>query len=265
MKRSPAVWLAPAAILWGIGVLAPLVWLVRLSLYWQGNETGEHRFDVLFYHPGTLTLDNYYRIFTDRFYLRMILFTAGLGLLVTAVTAPLGYVLGYAIYRSTPRAKALLVLLIALPKFTNILVFVYGLKILLGPNGLGPVVAGEVLLLLPYAALTIAAALEAVPFELVEAARGLGASAFAAFWNVTFRLSLPGVITAGLLTLVWSLGAFLGPYLLGGPEQYTIAVQVERETNLDLRWALAAALNMVLLAIVAALGYAVSRFRMRLP
>lgn len=264
MNSRLAALLAPSALLWAVGVAAPLAWLLRMSFYWQGRGEGEHRFDVLFYHPGTFSLDNYARIFTDWFYLRMILFTLGLGLLVTLITVPLGYVLAYAVYRSRPRGKAVLLVLIALPKFTNVIVFVYGLKILLGPNGLGPVVAGEVLMLLPYAALTIAAALETVPFELVEAARGLGAGQCAAFWNVTFRLSLPGTLAAALLVLLWSLGAFLSPYLLGGPSQYTIAVQVDRETNFDLNWALAAALNVVLLAMVGALGYAVSRVRMRL-
>ena len=36
-----------------------------------------------------------------------------------------------------------------LPQFTNILVFVYGLKMIFGPSGFWPVVAAEVLMLLP--------------------------------------------------------------------------------------------------------------------
>lgn len=255
--------LAPAALLWTIGVLGPLLWILRLSLAWQGSPKDEHAYDVLFYHPGTWTLANYARIFSEWFYLRMLLFTAGLALLVTAVSVTLGYVLAYAVYRASPRFKTALLVLIVMPKLTNILVFIFGLKIMLGPSGLLPVVAGETFLLLPYAALTIAAALEAVPRHLIDTARGLGARPGAAFWNVVFPLSLPGVVAAVLLVLLWSLGAFLGPYLLGNPSQYTIAVQVDRETNFDLNWALAAALNTVMMAAVAAIGYGASRFRSR--
>jgi spermidine/putrescine transport system permease protein len=260
--RRQALLLAPAALLWTAGVLAPVLLLLRLSLYWRGPE-GEHKFDV-FYYPGTWTLQNYAWIFTDSFYLRTLLFTLGLGILVTAITVTLGYILAYAIYRASGPGKALLIVLIALPKFTSIIVFVYGLKILVGPNGLWPVVAGEVLMLLPYAALTIAAALQAVSPRLVEAAHGLGAGAWAAFWNVTFRASLPGAIAATLLVFLWSLGAFLSPYLLGGPNQYTLAVQVDRQTYFDLNWPLAAALNITLLILVAAIGYTATRVRARL-
>jgi ABC-type spermidine/putrescine transport system permease subunit I len=244
-----------------MGVALPLGWLLRLSLYSRGAAAGERQFDVLFYQPGTWTLENYARVFTDWFYVRTLLFTVGLGLAVTAVTVTVGYVLAYAVYRSGPRGKAALLALIVLPKFANVIVFVYGLKILFGASGLVPVGAGEVWMLVPYAALTIAAALASVPPQLVEAARGLGASAASAFWSVTFRLSLPGTAAATILTLLWSMGAFLSPYLLGTPDQYTVSVLVDRETNSDLNWAMAAALNVVLMAIVAALGLAATRVR----
>jgi ABC-type spermidine/putrescine transport system permease subunit I len=170
-------------------------------------------------------------------------------------------VLGYAVYRATSRAKLALILLIALPKFTNILVFVYGVKIIFGANGFVPVVAGEVLLLAPYAALTIAAALEAVPWHLVEAARGLGASASAAFFQVTLPLSMPGVSAAAILTILWSASAFLGPYLLGQPAQYTVAVEVERQVHQDLDWTIAAALNVILIGVLTGSSYMLASLR----
>ncbi len=175
----------------------------------------------------------------------------------------LGYVVAYAFYRSSPVGKLVLGVLVVLPKFTNILVFVFGLKMIFGPSGLAPVIAGEVLMLLPYAVLTIAAALEAVPFALADAARGLGASASQAFWRITFPLAMPGTLAAATLVVLWSLGAFLGPYLLGQPAQYTLSVEVDRQTNHDLNWALAAALNVVLLAVMGACGYGLTAARRR--
>jgi ABC-type spermidine/putrescine transport system permease subunit I len=259
--KSPKLLLIPSALLWLAGVLTPLVFVLRMSFYSRGDVTGEKQLDTLFYQAGTWSVESFTKILTQPYFHRLFGFTALLALVVSALTLLFGYVLGYAIYRATPRGKIALILLIALPKFTNILVFTFGVKVIFGANGFVPVVAGEVLLLVPYAALTIAAALEAVPYHLVEAARGLGASAAAAFWRVTLPLSGPGVIAAATLTVLWSASAFLGPYLLGQPAQYTVAVEVDRQMHENLDWTLGAALNVVLIAIMAATAYLITLVR----
>lgn len=262
--RSWKLLLAPSALLWLAGVLTPLVFVLRMSLYSRGDTSGEKSLDTLFYQAGTWSLDSFAKILTEPFYQRLFGFTALLAIVVTTLTLLIGYLLGYAVYRATPRGKIALVLLIALPKFTNILVFVFGVKMIFGASGFLPVVAGEVMLLVPYAALTIAAALEGVPYHLVEAARGLGASAAGAFWRVTLPLSMPGVSAAAILTVLWSASAFLGPYLLGQPAQYTVAVEVERQVMQELNWTLGAALNVVLIGILATTAYVMSSVRRRL-
>jgi len=253
--KTARLLLIPSALLWLAGVVTPLAFLLRMSFYSRGDVSGEKQLDTLFYQAGTWSVQSFAKILTQPYYHRLFGFTALLALVVSALTLLAGYVLGYAVYRATPRGKIILILLIALPKFTNILVFTFGVKMIFGANGFLPVVAGEVLLLVPYAALTIAAALEAVPYHLVEAARGLGASAAAAFWRVTLPLSGPGVAAAATLTVLWSAGAFLGPYLLGQPAQYTIAVEVDRQVHQDLDWTLGAALNVLLIVMMAATGY----------
>lgn len=256
--------LLPSALLWIAGVLTPLVFVLRMSLYARGKAAGEHSFDVLFYQPGTWSIESYAKVLGDAFFRGVFGFTFLLAAVVTVLTLLFGYLLGYAVYRAGPREKVALILLIMLPKFTNILVFVFGVKMIFGANGFVPVVVGEVLLLVPYAALTIAAALEAVPYHLVEAARGLGASPAEAFWRVTLPLSMPGVSAAAILTILWSASGFLGPYLLGEPAHYTVAVEVERQVNDDLNWTLAAALNIVLIGVLAGSAYLLSLLRRRL-
>lgn len=255
--------LGPSAFLWLAGVLAPLVLVLRMSLYSRGAAAGEQQYDVLFFQPGTWSLESYATVLTEPFYLRIFGFTALLTAAVGCLTLTCGYLLGYAIYRAARRGKVILILLIVLPKFNNILVMVHGVKMIFGPSGFWPVVAGEVLLLTPYAALTIAAALEAVPYHLVEAARGLGATAAAAFWRVTLPLSMPGVSAAVILTVLWSASAFLAPYLLGQPAHYTVAVEVDRQVHTDLNWTLGAALNIVLMAVLAGSSYLLAKSRRR--
>ena len=127
---------------------------------------------------------------------------------------------------------------VILPKFTNVLVLMYGFLIVFGANGLVnrpaarhravrepvpmvynlfAVLLGEVVLIMPYCVLVLVAVLHAIDPELEEAARSLGASEAQVFWHVTLPLSLPGVWGPMLLAFIWGVGAFVAPYLLGTP------------------------------------------------
>jgi ABC-type spermidine/putrescine transport system permease subunit I len=68
------------------------------------------------------------------------------------------------------------------------------------------------------------------------------------FWRVTLPLSAPGLVLAGQLALVWGVGAFLGPLLLGGPPEATLSVEVHRQAFEYGRWPHAAAQAVLLVA-----------------
>jgi ABC-type spermidine/putrescine transport system permease subunit I len=118
------------------------------------------------------------------------------------------------------------------------------------------VIIAETYLILPYAILVITLALDRIDPALVPAARGLGAGPWMAFRRVTLPLSLPGVVLAGLLCLIWSLGAFVGPVLLGGPDEATLGVMVLKWGQEDGNWpraAAAAILSLITVALCVAL------------
>jgi ABC-type spermidine/putrescine transport system permease subunit I len=71
------------------------------------------------------------------------------------------------------------------------------------------------------------------------------------FRRITLPLSLPGVAVAGQLCLIWALGAFVGPALLGGPEQTTLSVLVQREGTEYSNWPRAAATAVLTVLTVA--------------
>lgn len=199
----------------------------------------------------------------------MLGFTLFLGLAVTALTLLVAYPLALYIHRLPPRWKALTLTAVVLPKLASVLVIIYGLKLLLDSTGpvnatlmklgmvsepvmlfhnLTGVLIGEVYLILPYALLVLVAAFDRIDPTLVPAARGLGASSWTAFWRITGPLSLPGVALAGLLTLIWALGAFVAPVLLGSPEEITLAVEVQRQTFENIHWPRGAATAVLMLA-----------------
>lgn len=273
--------LSPVALFSLAFFLFPLLSLFRVSLAANpgGTGYGEGR---AFYVPGTWTLDNYVRFFQDAYFVQLALFTVELGVLTALATTVVAYALAYQIYRARPLVKSALLMVVILPKFTNVLVLMYGFLVVFGANGLlnralmavgltrepvamvynlFSVLLGEIVLILPYCVLVIAAVLHAIDPALQEAARGLGASPARVFWEVTLPLSLPALWVSVLLSFIWGVGAFVAPYLLGKPELYTLAVEVDRQTNWRLNWAMGAAVAFVLMAIILVLVFAFTRLQ----
>src|SRR4029079_19373899 len=127
--------------------------------------------------------------------------------------------------------------------------------ILLTHNLLGVAIAATYLIL-PYSILILVLALDRIDPALVTAARGLGAGPWGAVQRVTLPLSVPGVVVAGQLCLIWALGAFVGPVLLGGPAQATLGVMVQKWGQEDSYWPRApatAVLSLVTVAVCMAL------------
>ncbi len=261
----PLALATPAGLLLLVFLAGPLMLLARVSLYESAGGRG-------FYQPGTWTAANFAALARDAYFREVVAFTLTLALGVTMLVLALAYPLALFIHGLAPRWKAAALGAVVLPKLASMLVGVYGLQAILGGSGpvnqllmaagmvrepvplmrnLFGVVAGETYLLLPYAVLILVVALGRIDPALVPAARGLGASAWQAFRRVTWPLSRPGLAAAGPLTAVWALGAFVGPLLLGGPAETTLAVEVHRQAVENNRWPLGAATAVVLIGTFA--------------
>jgi ABC-type spermidine/putrescine transport system permease subunit I len=55
------------------------------------------------------------------------------------------------------------------------------------------------------------------------------------------------------------MGAFVAPYLLGKPELYTLAVEVDRQTNWRLNWAMGATVATILMAMILVFAFVFMR------
>jgi ABC-type spermidine/putrescine transport system permease subunit I len=253
--------IAPAVLLLAVFLAGPLLLLLRVSLFVPAGSRG-------FYQPGTWTAGNFADLLGDRYFREVLTFTVLFAAAVTLLVLVIAYLLALFIHGLPARQKALALGAVVLPKLGSMLVVVCGLQALLSGGGpvnrllsalglAGPVpltrnlagaVVGETYLLLPYAVLLLLVALGRIDPALVAAARGLGASRWQAFRRVTLPLSGPGLAAAGQLTMIWALGAFVGPLLLGGPEETTLAVEVHRQAVENNRWPAGAAVAVVLIA-----------------
>ena len=186
----------------------------------------------------------------------------------------LGYPIAHALTTSGPTLRALLLPLVVLPYWLDYIVRSYSWLILLGRRGLvnnllvglGVIDAplkllynlfsvsiGMVQILLPLMILTLFGAMLRIDRTLLDAASIHGASRWNAFRTVFFPLSLPGVYGACLLVFVTSLGFYITPALLGGPEQTMISQSIMILASELLDWPGASAAGVLLLVVSLAL------------
>lgn len=194
--------------------------------------------------------------------------------LVTLLTLVLGYPTAYALTLAPPMLFAVMMLCILLPLWTSLLVRTTAWVVLLQTNGvindllitLGltsqrlqliftrfGTVAAMTHIQLPFTILPIASVMRTIPVAHMRAARSLGAPPMAAFWRVYVPQTLPGVMAGCLITFILSLGYYITPALVGGPNDQMVSNFISTYINSDLNWGLASALGVVLLVVTLAI------------
>ncbi len=229
----------------------------------------------------TFTFNNYVKFFTDPFYLRVLRNSFLLGFAVMVVTIPFGYIVAYALWKSEGKKRKILYICILFPLFTNLVVRLFGWRIMLSPAGpiswffqaVGltdqpvnmlfnwpAVVLGLFTESIPYYVLILFSILTLINPRYLDVAHDLGASRIKTFLKVTWPLSLPGVAAGGILTYIWSFGAYATPTILGQPKHWTLAVHAERQI-LSLRdWPYGSAMGIIILFFTLLIMYLQSRF-----
>ena len=248
-----AALLFPALFLLIALYLLPLAEIVRLSF-------GEA--DISLDAYGTLARDEIVHVILRR--------TLWIALQVTAICLLAGFPVAALIANASPRAAAVLLLLVVIPMWTSILVRSYAWMVLLGREGVvngslvwlglaeGPlpllynrfaVVVGMVHIMLPFMILPVLNTLRQIPSALPAAAQSLGASPLRVFLTVTLPLSLPGVAAGCALVFILSLGFYVTPALLGGLKDTTFVLLIERYVTAIRDWPMAAAMSVLLLVL----------------
>lgn len=256
-----AALLTPAYLWLALGILAPLLVMLGFSLLTEPPIGGR---------TPTWTLEHYALVF-DPLYGTLLLRSLRLAAETTFWCLLLGYPLAYALARAVPgRWKLALLALVVVPFWSNSLVRIYAWIVLLRRNGLidqvgqqvglewasqilyayPAIVLGLVHAFLPYMVLTLYVAIDRIEPQLLEAAAGLGASAWMAFRRVILPLSLPGAVAGVILVFIPALGAFVEPRLLGGRMGSTLGTAIEDQFVRVFNWPLGAALSFALLAVV---------------
>jgi molybdate transport system permease protein len=156
-----------------------------------------------------------------------------LAISVAAILLAIGMPLAYWISQTKWRGKFLVESIVALPLVLPPTVLGFYLLIAMGESGpLGKLwmawfghtlaftfaglLVASALYSLPFAVQPLVAAFEGVDKRLLDAAAVLGAGRLRAFREIVLPLSVPGVITAGVLSFAHTLGEFGVVLMVGG-------------------------------------------------
>jgi spermidine/putrescine transport system permease protein len=261
-KGLPYYLLIPAGIWLLLFFVIPFLSLVATSLY---DPDGS----VLEGYKMTWHFGNFGHVITT--YGAHLWRSVWWALVATGFCLVLGYILAYTIAFKTGRWKNVVLVMVIAPFFTSFLIRTNAWKLIMADHGwlvttlkdlhLMPqdgrllatsvaAIAGLTYNYLPFAILPLYTSIEKLDQRLIEAAGDLYATPFRAFLKVTLPLTMPGVVSATLLTFIPAVGDYINAQLLGSTNDRVIGSDIQALFTSQGDYASAGALSVILLLAI---------------
>lgn len=252
--RAQTIFMSPAVLIAAAIVLPPLLHVFYTSV-----------------HGPAFSLGDYDAVLKSPLFSKTLRTTLTIASFSSVLSLLLGFVVALHLARQPARRRAILMVLVLLPFWTSILVKCFAFTIILGREGiinnflswtfdttvqlpltlnLIGVLVGMTNFLTPLVVLPVLASLLAIDGAIYRAASIMGAKPARIFWTITVPMSLPGIFAALLSIFVMSLGAFIVPALLGGPQHQMLSNLVNFYNREVLDWPKASAISVVLMGMI---------------
>lgn len=170
--------------------------------------------------PNPWIVDNYVRVLTSERFWGSVFSSTLIALGTTLGVVLLGVMAAFVLARYDFRGRGALYSLFAAGLMFPVTVAALPLSILLRQIELHGTFLGVIIpqvgFALPTAIIILVPFLRAIPAELEEAAAIDGASRVGFFWRILLPLSVPGLVTVGVLAFIGSWNAYLLPLLILG-------------------------------------------------
>jgi spermidine/putrescine transport system permease protein len=204
----------------GLLILVPTLILVILTFS-----------DLSIYDPQPfgLTLANF-AIFSQSYLTKALINSVVLSFITTVFCFLIGYPVAYYLVRFSEKTRKVWLALLIVPLWANMLLRIFAWEKIFTPDSvftdifninldlLGTelgVIIGMVGMYLPFMIFPLFSVLEKMDQNLVEAAKDLGASDWKVFFKVTFPLSLGGVVSGVIMTMLPAMTSFVLPARIG--------------------------------------------------
>lgn len=249
--------MSPALLIMIVALVSPFLLLVGMSFIVEGSGDSD----------WGLTLANYGTVFEKPQYFNVLTRSIVVSSLVAFAAVLFSYPAAYYIAFHAPGNKIKWLILITLPFWTSYLLRVFAWKLILGFNGvvnsglkwlglieqpldfilynINAVVITLAHAWAAFAILPIFVSLQKIDKSLIEASYDLGESRVSTFLRITLPLSMPGVIAAMLLVFIPTVGDYVTPKLVGGPNGIMIGSLIQVAFGRLDDWPLGSAISVV--------------------
>ena len=182
--------------------------------------------------PSPWVVENYIEVLVSEVFWRQVGNSVVAGVLTTAGVVALGLMVSFVLARYDFKLNGAMYALFAAGLMFPMTVAITPLYILIRDlglmNSMGGIVLPQIAFALPTTVIILVPFLRAIPQEIEEAAAIDGASRLGFFFRMVVPLSLPGVITTGILAFVASWNSYLLPlFILNDELSYTLPLGVQ--------------------------------------
>jgi raffinose/stachyose/melibiose transport system permease protein len=182
--------------------------------------------------PNPWQIQNYLDVLTSSTFWQEIGNSLIVGLATTIVVVVLGLMVSYVLARYEFRGRGAMYALFAAGLMFPLTVAITPLYILVKDLGLTNNLAGVILpqigFALPTTVIILVPFIKAIPLELEEAAALDGTSRLGFFFRMVMPLSIPGVVTTGILAFIASWNSYLLPlFILNDQATFTLPLGVQ--------------------------------------
>ncbi|GAA4735306.1 carbohydrate ABC transporter permease [Amnibacterium soli] len=225
-RSTAGVWVVAVVVI-GL-MLAPVAYIVI-----GGFRTNSQITESPAGFPAPWVLRNYVDVLTGSLFWRLVGNSLIVGLVTTVGVVVLGLMVSFVIARYEFRLRGAMYALFAAGLMFPVTVAITPLYIVVKNLGLANTLAGVILpqiaFGLPTTVIILVPFLRAIPAEIQEAAEIDGASRLGFFWRMIVPLSIPGVVTVGILAFIGSWNSYLLPlFILNNPATFTLPLGVQQ-------------------------------------
>lgn len=223
-----------------------------------------------------LTFDSYLKVL-EPIYAGVFLHSLALSAVTTLFCLLIGYPFAYLLSQFRPVTRTILLFLMVVPFWTNSLIRIYAIKILLGKKGVFnsfllftgiieepmqllytdfAVIFGLVYILLPFMVLPLLAGFDKLDTNLLEASKDLGANKIQQFIYILLPLTMPGIIAGSLIVFLPAMGMFYVTDILGGAKSLLLGNVIKNQFLIVRDWPFGSAFSVFLILLMTALLFA---------
>jgi putative spermidine/putrescine transport system permease protein len=203
--------------------------------------------------PHEFSLQWFYRFFNDEMYMRGLKTSLLVATVSTLASGVIGVTAAIVLAQITSRSRQALEAIFLSPLIVPTVVIGFALLLFFSRigvfNGFARLIAGHIIITVPYTIRVTLAGLIGIPKSISEAALSLGANDWRAFWTVTLPLARTNIFAGSVFAFVFSMDDVSVSLFLSSVHTYTLPVAMVgmMQSQFDLSIAAAAVFLMVVM------------------